>query len=290
MYSPMMINTIMSRNYDDKLHRSIGDLKEADAILIGGGAGLSASAGLLYDGKRFDDNFAEYIKKYSLTDMYSSGFYPFKTQEEKWGYWSRHIKINRFDPAAADVYLNLRSLVKDKEHFVITTNVDGQFYKAGFDPTLIFGVQGDYGKLQCAVSCHPKLYDNEQLVRQMVAEQENCRIPSSLVPVCPKCGGNMDANLRKDNYFIENETWHQSSLNYQRFLSGLGNKKVVLLEIGVGYNTPSIIKFPFEEITSKHPNVTLIRMNRDLPQASVQNKDKTIVFKEDAAEVIKEFV
>jgi len=290
MCSLMMTNSTMSRNYQTDLKLAKNALENADAILIGGGAGLSASAGLRYSGKRFEDNFTEYIEKYNLTDMYSSGFYPFKTQEEKWGYWSRHIQINRFEPATGDVYLNLKNLVQNKEHHVITTNVDGQFYKAGFDSSVVFAVQGDYGKIQCAISCHSKLYDSEQLVRQMIEEQENCKIPSKLVPHCPVCGENMEVNIRKDNNFIEDESWHTSALSYQQFLSGISTKKLVLLEIGVGYNTPSLIKFPFEQITSNHRNTTLIRINRDHPQASRENNDKTIVFKEDAAEVIKDIV
>lgn len=276
----------MNENYQDRLAKAKKAVKEADAILIGGGAGLSSAAGLVYGGERFYSNFKEFIDKYGMMDMYSAGFYPFKTQEEKWGYWSRHIKLNRFDPKAGEVYLKLFELVKDKDYFVITTNVDAQFYKAGFDPLKIFAVQGDYGKLQCAGSCHNKLYDNEALVRQMVAEQNNCEIPTNLIPHCPECGGLMDLNLRKDYTFVQDEVWHRSSMRYTEFISRIRERKLVLLELGVGYNTPTIIKFPFEEITAQSLNATLIRINKDYPEHGKMNRKKTIAFGNDIAEIM----
>ncbi|MFA5903605.1 MAG: Sir2 family NAD-dependent protein deacetylase [Desulfobacula sp.] len=276
----------MNGNYQDKLTRAKKAIKGADAVLIGGGAGLSAAAGLVYGGERFYSNFKEFIGQYGMMDMYSAGFYPFKTQEEKWAYWSRHIKLNRFDPEAGEVYLKLFELVKDKDYFVITTNVDAQFYKAGFDPEKVFAVQGDYGKLQCAGGCHNKLYDNETLVRQMVSGQKKCRIPSHLVPHCPECNGLMDINLRKDYAFVQDEEWYQSSRRYTAFISRIMNRKLSLLELGVGYNTPTIIRFPFEEITAQTPNATLIRINKDYPEAGKINLRKTIAFENDIAEIM----
>ncbi len=282
----MKISIIMNTNYQDKLIWARKAVKEADAILIGGGAGLSAAAGLVYGGERFYANFKEFIDHYGMMDMYSAGFYPFRTQEEKWAYWSRHIKLNRFDPEAGVVYLKLFALVKAKDYFVITTNVDAQFYKSGFDPEKVFCVQGDYGKLQCAKSCHQKRYDNEDLIRQMVSEQKGCKIPSRLIPHCPECGGLMDLNLRKDYAFIQDEEWYQSSMRYTEFLSRIGNRKLVLLELGVGYNTPAIIRFPFEEITAQTTNGTLIRINKDYPEAEKRNRQKTIAFENDIAEIM----
>jgi NAD-dependent SIR2 family protein deacetylase len=278
----------MNESYQSKLHNIREAIQKAEVILLGGGAGLSASAGLLYGGERFTANFSDFIARYNLTDMYSSGFYPFKTEEEKWTYWSRHIMINRFDPAPGQVYCDLLRLVQDKMHHVITTNVDAQFEKAGFAKERIFAVQGDYGKLQCARACHQTLYDNEEMVRDMILEQNDCRIPTRLVPECPRCGGVMEPNLRKDMFFVEDETWRQASNRYKQFLTALGRRPVVLLELGVGYNTPTIIKMPFEEITAESSNATLIRINRDYPAISPKNRMKTIVSDEDISKIIAE--
>lgn len=276
----------MNTNYHAELQQARHAIQNAETVLIGGGAGLSASAGLHYSGERFTSHFADFIARYGLTDMYSSGFYPFRTQEEKWAYWSRHIKINRYDPGPGQVYRDLLKLVKEKTYFVITTNVDAQFYKAGFADEQIFAVQGDYGKLQCAKACHQTLYDNEELVRQMVAKQSACRIPSYLIPQCPRCGEFMEPNIRKDQFFVEDAAWHRAGNRYSQFVGALGNRPCVLLELGVGYNTPAIIKVPFERITAQHPNATLIRINRDYPEASAMNQARTIAFDQDITEII----
>lgn len=265
-------------------------IREAEGVLIGGGAGLSAAAGLLYGGERFSSNFQDFIAKYGLTDMYSSGFYPFSSQEEKWAYWSRHIAMNRHDPEPGQAYLDLLRIVQGKEYFVLTTNADGQFEKAGFAPEKMFVVQGDYGKLQCATPCHDTLYDNTEQVREMVARQEGCRIPSELVPRCPRCGGFMEPNLRKDRTFVEDDAWHRANGRYQDFLATLEGRPVVLFELGVGYNTPTIIKFPFERITAANAGATLVRINRDHPEPSTMNREKTMSFSEDAGEVVAALV
>lgn len=279
----------MNASYHDRLQKTRKVIRNAGAILIGGGAGLSTSAGLRYGGERFTSHFADFIARYGMTDMYSAGFYPFRTQEEKWAYWSRHIKANRYDPGPGQVYCDLLRLVEEKTYFVITTNVDAQFDKAGFGHKKIFAVQGDYGRLQCAKACHLTLYDNEEMIRQMVSEQIDCRIPSRLVPECPQCGGFMEPNIRKDSFFVEDDAWHLASRRYQRFVASLGDKPLVLLELGVGYNTPIIIKTPFERITAQHPNAALVRMNIDYPEASRVNRARTIAFARDIGEVIAAF-
>lgn len=261
-------------------------INEADAILIGAGAGLSAAAGLTYSGERFENNFAEHIKRYGISDMYSAGFYPFETEEEKWAYWSKHIYVNRYQPGATELYLELNTLLKDKSYFVITTNVDHQFQSAGFEQQRIFETQGDYGVLQCAKPCHNKLYDNEKLVSAMLAQQSDLKIPTALIPQCPVCGGPLDTHLRKDGTFVENDEWHKSAENYQQFISSTITNKLLLLELGVGYNTPSIIKYPFEQITAQAPDATLVRVNRDYPEVSEANKNNTIVFNEDILEIL----
>lgn len=258
----------------------------ADYILIGGGAGLSDSAGLKYSGDRFTDNFKDFIEKYGMKDMYSSGFYPFKTEEEKWAYWARHIYVNRYEPGPTKLYQELFDLVNDKEYFVLTTNVESQFYKSGFDENKIFATQGDYGLFQCSEPCHDKLYDNESQVMEMLKETEDCRIPTELIPKCPVCGKDMEINIRKDNKFVEDENWHKSNDNYQKFLEEIDGEKVVFLELGVGYNTPTIIRFPFEQLTYNNPNALLIRINMDFPNPIKENIDKTISFDEDISEII----
>ena len=237
-------------------------LLEAEAVVIGAGAGLSTAAGLTYSGERFENLFGDFIRKYHMTDMYSAGFYPFLTEEEKWAYWSRHIFYNRYGQPAGKAYLDLFKLMQGKNYFVITTNVDYQFYLAGFEPERIFAVQGDYGKFQCAKACHEKLYDNESQVRAMVREQKGCRIPGGLVPQCPVCKGRMEVNLRCDQYFVEDEAWHLASDRYKRFLEENREKKTVFLELGVGFNTPGIIKYPFWQMTAGRENSEYICINQ----------------------------
>lgn len=276
----------MNASYHDKLNKIRQVIQNAEAILIGGGAGLSNSAGLSYNGERFAFHFSDFISRYGITDMYTAGFYPFRTQEEKWAYWSRHIKVNRYDPAPGQVYLDLLELVREKNHLVITTNVDAQFEKAGFEHEKVFAVQGDYGKLQCAKACHKILYVNENMIRQMVSEQFDCRIPSHLIPKCPRCGGIIEPNLRKDQFFVEDENWHRANRRYLQFVASLDSKPFVLLELGVGYNTPVIIKIPFERIAADHPNATLVRINKDFPEVSSVNHGKTIALAQDIGEII----
>ena len=252
--------------YEDQIDRAAKNIRNTDCVIIGAGAGASTAAGIQYGGKRFTDNFAEFIKKYGehyMTDMYAAGFYPYPSEEAKWGYWSKHALMNRFDPPALPLYTELYDIVKNKEYFVLTTNVDHQFYKAGFDEKRIFATQGDYGKIQCQKACHPKTYDAKDLFRKMDKARRDCLIPSELVPKCPVCGGNMAMNLRCDNYFVEDEAWHEAADRYAGFLEQNKDKKVVLLELGVGFNTPIIIRFPFEKMVRENSSYSLIRMNMD---------------------------
>ena len=252
--------------YEDQIDRAAKNIRNTDCVIIGAGAGASTAAGIQYGGKRFTDNFAEFIKKYGeyyMTDMYAAGFYPYPSEEAKWGYWSKHALMNRFDPPALPLYTELYDLVKNKEYFVLTTNVDHQFYKAGFDEKRIFATQGDYGKIQCQKACHSKTYDAKDLFRKMDKARRDCLIPSELVPKCPVCGGNMAMNLRCDNYFVEDEAWHEAADRYAGFLEQHKDKKVVLLELGVGFNTPIIIRFPFEKMVRENSSYSLIRLNMD---------------------------
>lgn len=236
-------------------------LESADAVVIGAGAGLSASAGFIYSGKRFKENFPDFIKKYGFRDMYSAGFYPYQTLEEYWAYWSRYIFINRYQNAPKGVYNDLYNLVQNKDYFVLTTNVDHCFQKAGFDRHRLFYTQGDYGLWQCAKPCHHKTYNNEAIVKKMVAEQENMRIPSRLVPHCPVCGAPMSMNLRADHTFVEDDGWHAAAGRYQQFIRRHQGLKVLYLELGVGGNTPGIIKYPFWQLTAANPKAVYVCIN-----------------------------
>lgn len=236
-------------------------LAESDAVVIGAGAGLSASAGLTYSGQRFERYFGDFIAKYGIRDMYSGGFYPFPTPEEYWAWWSRHILINRYERAPKPVYRDLLRLVEDRDYFVLTTNVDHQFQLAGFDRERLFYTQGDYGLWQCSGPCHQETYDNEAPVRRMAAEQREMRIPSELIPRCPRCGRPMTMNLRADDTFVQDEGWYRAAERYEDFLRRHRSGRVLYLELGVGANTPVIIKFPFWEYTRANPDAVYACVN-----------------------------
>ncbi|WP_336125748.1 Sir2 family NAD-dependent protein deacetylase [Niallia taxi] len=278
----------MDREYQSRIAYTKDLINKADYIVIGAGAGLSAAAGIQYGGQRFTDNFAPFIEKYGLTDMYSSGFYPFPTEEERWAYWAKHISLNRYEVGPTKLYENLFQLVKKANYFVITTNVDSQFELAGFPLENIFEVQGNYGYLQCAKGCHDSLYDNKLLVNEMIANMENCRIPSNLVPKCTECGGKMDPHLRINQYFVQNEAWNNSNDAYEGFINESKGKNLLLLEFGVGFNTPGIIRYPFEQMTYQNEHTKLIRFNMDHPNGPKENREKTIAFTEDILPVLLE--
>ena len=274
--------------YSSRILQAKQAIKQADYIIIGAGSGLSTAAGLLYSGEKFEKDFREFIEKYHFDNLYSASFYEFKTQEEKWAFFAKMIKLNRYNEKPLKLYQELYEIVKNKEYFVLSTNVDGQFYNSGFDKDKIFEVQGDYSYLQCENACHNKLYNNKELVEKWLRNTKNCKIPSDLVMKCPVCGGNMDMNLRKDANFVQDENWYRQSEKYEDFLSRSKGKNVVLLEIGVGFNTPGIIRFPFERITAISEKTTLIRINKDYPNPMLEIKNKTISFDEDTNKIIED--
>lgn len=250
--------------YADQVEQAAKLIEAADAVIIGAGAGLSTAAGLTYSGPRFTENFREFITKYgfeAMPNMYSAGFYPFPTPEAMWGYWSKHAWMNRIAPEALPVYCQVHDLVADKPHFVLTTNVDHQFWKAGFADEEIFATQGDYGEIQCSVGCHDKVYDAVDLFNQMNQARRDCVVPTYMVPKCPVCGRDMAMHLRCDNTFIEDEHWHAAAQRYIDFLQANKGKRVVMLELGVGFNTPIIIRLPFEQMLRENKDWSLVRLN-----------------------------
>ncbi len=278
----------MTEDYSKRIERAARAIYDSKKLVIGAGAGLSAAAGLEYNGRRFTENFKPFIEKYEMQDLYTSSFYPFNTQEEKWAYWARHISLNRYETQVTELYQELLELVSSKEYFVITTNVESQFEKAGFEKAKIFEVQGNYAWLQCGTACHDKLYYNEQIISGMLEQISDCRIPSYLVPKCPFCGGNMEVNLRKDKYFVQDNNWYNSESNYEKFIYLTKDKPTVFLELGVGYNTPGIIRFPFEIMVKANHHAVLIRINRDYLNGMRENEGSTVSFCEDMMTVIKD--
>lgn len=263
-------------------------MERADAVVIGAGAGLSTSAGFTYSGKRFEENFSDFIEKYGFRDMYSAGFYPFETLEEYWAYWSRYIFINRYQDAPKEVYHDLYRLVQNKDYFVLTTNVDHCFQKAGFDKQRLFYTQGDYGLWQCGEPCHNKTYDNESTVKKMVAEQKDMRIPSELIPRCPVCGAPMSMNLRADHTFVEDNGWHRAAIRYQDFIRRHKEARVVYLELGVGGNTPGIIKYPFWQMTAENPNASYICINYGEAACPKEIAERSVCIDGDIGEVLRQ--
>ena len=243
----------------DRLKQALHD---ADTVIIGAGAGLSTSAGFTYSGARFTQYFSDFAAKYGFSDMYTGGFFPYPTKEEFWAYWSRYIFVNRYMDAPKPDYDDLLKLVQDKDYFVITTNVDHCFQKAGFDKNRLLYTQGDYGLFQCSVPCCQETWDNEAVIREMVYRQKDMRVPTELIPVCPHCGKPLTMNLRSDDKFVEDEGWHAAAERYENFLRTRKGQKTLFLELGVGYNTPGIIKYPFWQMTYENPNALYVCINQ----------------------------
>ena len=254
--------TKSTENISDNIEKLKEKIRTADAVVIGAGAGLSTAAGFAYSGERFEKYFSDFRKKYGFEDMYSGGFYPYETPEEHWAYWSRYIYINRYMDAPKPVYDILLKLVANKDYFVITTNVDHCFQKAGFDKKRLFYTQGDYGLFQCSEPCCQETFDNESIIFEMLKQQKDMKIPTELLPVCPHCGKPLTMNLRSDDKFVEDKGWHHAAERYENFLRTRAGGKILFLELGVGYNTPVIIKYPFWQMTAKNPNATYACINK----------------------------
>lgn len=283
----------------EKIEKLKQVLSEAETVVIGAGSGLSTSAGFTYSGERFEKYFSDFAVKYGFHDMYSGGFTPFESLEEHWAYWSRYIMINRYMDPPKPVYKDLFSLVKDKDYFVITTNVDHCFQKAGFDKNRLFYTQGDYGLFQCSEPCHEETYDNEKQIRAMWEFRDEMKVPTELVPRCPVCGKPMSMNLRADHTFVTDKDWHKASKQYEKFLQTRniikngeqeGDGKVLFFELGVGGNTPRIIKYPFWQMTEKNPNAGYACINFEEAAVPPKIEKRSICINDDIGEVLKKMV
>ena len=274
------------KSCSEPMERLKAALQDCDAVVIGAGSGLSTAAGFTYTGERFEKYFSDFAAKYGIKDMYSGGFYPFPTMEEFWAYWSRYIFINRYQDAPKPVYDDLLKLVADKDYFVITTNVDHCFQKAGFDKKRLFYTQGDYGLFQCGEPCCQETFDNEAVIREMVKRQKDMKVPTELLPTCPHCSKPLTMNLRSDNKFVEDEGWHRAAERYENFLRTRAGGKILFLELGVGYNTPVIIKYPFWQMTAKNPNAIYACINQGQAVCPQEIKKQSICMDADLSAVI----
>ena len=284
----MLLKIGARKNSPDDIKKLQTALEHADAVVIGAGAGLSTSAGFVYDGERFEQYFSDFAQTYGFRDMYSGGFYPYNTPEEYWAYWSRYIFVNRYMDAPKPVYDNLLKLVEGKDYFVITTNVDHCFQKAGFDKKRLFYTQGDYGLFQCSEPCCQETFDNESIIKAMMEQQRDMRIPSSLVPRCPHCGKPLTVNLRADDRFVEDEGWHIAAGRYSDFLRRHENAAVLFLEFGVGYNTPVIIKYPFWRMTAQNSKAIYVCFNNGEAVCPREIQKQSICVNRDIREVLSQ--
>ncbi len=276
------------KTYSDTIKEIKRLIDEADSVFIGAGAGLSTAAGYTYSGERFEKYFSDFKKKYGFGDMYSGGFYPYKTPEEMWAFWARYVFINRYMPIPKDTYSMLFDLVKGKDYFVLTTNVDHCFQRAGFDKKRLFYTQGDYGLFQCSEPCHQKTYDNEEIIKKMYEAEKDMKIPTELIPKCPVCGKPMAMNLRADNTFVQDEGWYEAHHRYEDFVRRHKGMKVVYLELGVGYNTPVIIKYPFWKWTAENENATYVCINLGEADAPTEIKKRSICIDGDINTVLED--
>ena len=276
-----------TKSCSEPMERLKAALQDCDAVVIGAGSGLSTAAGFTYTGERFETYFSDFSAKYGIKDMYSGGFYPFDTLEEYWAYWSRYIFINRYQDAPKPVYDDLLKLVQNKDYFVITTNVDHCFQKAGFDKKRLFYTQGDYGLFQCSDPCCQETFENEAAIREMLARQENMKVPTELIPVCPHCGRHMTMNLRCDDTFVEDKGWHRAAERYENYLRTRAGEKILFLELGVGSNTPGIIKYPFWQMTAKNSDAVYACINQGQAVCPPEIERRSVCVNADIGQVLR---
>lgn len=283
---------IQNTPYDVQIREAARMIRNAEYVMLGAGAGMSTAAGAQYGGSFFEDNFGEFQEKYGkggyMQNMYSAGFYPFPDEESYWGYWSKQALLGGIDLDVTPLHKQLLSIFSGRKLFVLSTNADAQFVRAGLPEEKIFCTQGDYFHIQCARGCHAETYDAVKLFRQMDRERKNCRIPASLVPKCPVCGGPMDMNLRKDSCFVQDEKWYAAEERFSDYLTEALDKRLLLIELGVGFNTPSIIRFPFEKLVREHNHISMIRLNLDQAAVPESLGKRAVGINADMSESIKD--
>lgn len=284
----MCLEKKMREYTKDYLTKILEKIENSVAILVGIGAGMSTSAGFEYSGERFEKYFSDFKEKYGINDIYEGGFYPFSSLEEYWAWWSRHIYFNRYDVSVGKPYSDLLKILKDKNYFILTTNVDHQIQMAGFEKMRLFYTQGDYGLWQCSVPCHNKTYDNENKVRKMIELQRDMKIPSNLIPYCPVCKKPMAMNLRSDDSFVQDDGWYEAQKRYNDFLEKYKDGKIMFLELGVGNNTPGIIKYPFMFMTIQNEKAIYVSINKEDFYISKSLKDRALILKDDIGKILNE--
>lgn len=277
-----------TNEYSEQIKRLNDAIEKAECVVVGAGAGLSTSAGFVYNGERFRKYFSDFEEKYGFHDMYSGGFFPFETVEEFWAYWSRYITVNRYSDAPKPVYNDLFELVKNKDYFVITTNVDHCFQKAGFEKKRLFCTQGDYGLFQCSEPCCDETFDNEEIIKQMYERQTDMKIPTEFIPKCPRCGKPLTMNLRSDDTFVEDKGWHTAAKRYADFIRACEGRDILFLELGVGMNTPGIIKYPFWKMTMNDPRAVYACVNYGGAYCPREIEKRSICIDADIGEILKE--
>lgn len=280
--------------YEEQIMQAADMIQKANYVLMGAGAGLSTAAGAVYGGTWFEENFKEFKEKYGngpyMQDMYSAGFHPYPDEESFWGYWSKQAILGGIDLDVTPLYKDILKLLKDKRTFCLSTNADGQFQKAGYKEEQIFCTQGDYFHIQCQKACHQRTYNAVKLFKQMDQARKNCQIPTYMVPKCPICGGPMTMNLRCDQYFVQDEAWYQAEKRFGDFLNEAlkSQKNLLLLELGVGFNTPTIIRFPFEKLVKENKQVNLIRLNLNEAVIPESIEQQAVGINKDIKQTIKD--
>ena len=280
--------------YEEQIMQAADMIQKADYVLMGAGAGLSTAAGAVYGGTWFEKNFKEFKEKYGngpyMQDMYSAGFHPYPDEESFWGYWSKQAILGGIDLDVTPLYKDILKLLKDKRTFCLSTNADGQFQKAGYKEEQIFRTQRDYFHIQCQKACHQRTYNAVKLFKQMDQARKNCQIPTYMVPKCPICGGPMTMNLRCDQYFVQDEAWYQAEKRFGDFLNEAlkSQKNLLLLELGVGFNTPTIIRFPFEKLVKENKQVNLIRLNLNEAVIPESIEQQAVGINKDIKQTIKD--
>lgn len=282
----MVWSTLSSRelNNSDLLNKA---LNEADAIIIGIGSGMAAADGFKYVGPRFENNFGDFIEKYNWFDLFQGSVFDFESLEEEWAFFSRFVDVNYLSQPLGESFVRLKNILKDRNHYIITTNADNAFEIADYDMDKVFHIQGKYNLMQCSKGCHNRRYRNDDLMREMVERQENMEIPSELVPYCPQCGASMELNRRDhDDCMVEDEEFEIEKERFLDYLNDHIEQKILFLELGVGYMAPQIIKHPFQKLVEKHPNAMYMTVNIKNYNIPKQIRDRTIWLKEDIYDLL----